>query len=463
MPAQRRERLLEFFGQRRLHLQQRPRARVAQAQPVRVQRLPRQQVAVGRLDESRHQVAQAQQGLEQGIQSSVLDQAQQRHPRLERGLINGLAEQSLLAGKYMGPDKRSAPDVASLVYARQAEMTNQLNDILRNRNLTGEEMLNRLYGISPTLARSIKGFSDGSIAMNAKMAAGTKEWVTALATQYDPTLNPNNIAVRGVVRKSFGAGRDGQTLTSIGTAYMHLKDYYDDLQKLRDRGWTQQMIDAAVNTKNLPPWLKDKLTDPEDRALIGRLNSDEEVAMNETERALTGGKPTVSGLETIRKGSGWRGHDPETVMANIENLNKQLSQKMLQMKSRYDAYIGPKGAPAGERGLFDEYAKSGKILEDEGGDYGGKTTLSSGPQRATPESNKAVQDALRSGSLPAFAPPAPPAAPAPAAPTAPAAPGAPAAPSARPAYVPKDATDTKSVGGTTYWKDPKTGKWMGPD
>jgi hypothetical protein len=403
---------------------------------------------------------------EQPIQSQVFDGAQQKHPRFgqnERGIVNAWAEETLFNnGKYVGPDKRTSPGVSALVEARAGEMANELNRIMADRNLTGEEMWAKVNAISPRLARAIKGYSDGSLAPPKGAAAGRGifQWVMPLAQQYDRTLNSGNFEVRAAVKRSFGAGADGRNLTSIGTAYYHLGQYRQDLETYSKLPWTKQVAIRSLGTTQLiSPEMKTTLglTD-EDVALAGRLNAGENTSLNEVERAITGGKPTVTGRKEQAEQAGWR-QDPRAAISAVDRLHTQLEARMKTMRQRFDRFVGPKAGDMGK--LFDDYIAAGNIAPpDELGT----------PETGNAQTNAIVKDAIR-GRLPAWpaasaaASAAAPAAPAPsAAPAAPApapAPTAPAAPAA-PAGIPRGA-QTRTEGGKTYYRDPQSGKWYEAD
>lgn len=90
-----------------------------------------------------------------------------------------------------------------------------------------------LKALPPQIASTIKGYSEGRIPFNARLAATPQgQTMLGLITQYDPTFDTADPTSRSKTRASFTSGADANNVAALNTAMAHaasLKEAYNNL------------------------------------------------------------------------------------------------------------------------------------------------------------------------------------------------------------------------------------------
>lgn len=296
--------------------------------------------------------------------SQVLDDAQRLYPNLRRDIVTQAAEDSLFGNTQNLPRKGSRS--GNLIAARKAELERNIQAIIRDRRLDDpdpekrkQKVLDAVEKISPTAKQYVQGFIEGRYAPS-KYTMTRMPWMFALSNKADPTIDQSTFQTRASTLRSFSSGQDGRNMTSIATAYSHLHNYIRDLEELKKfEGENPGMITIAREYFGTTKGLS-QLTGltPEQKALFARLDNEMDTSGTEYERALTGGKPTVTGRgEQVGK-MDWRKRDVDAAIADARNKITLLNARMKYQEYRFTAGIGRQ--PAELKRMFDVYSREGR-------------------------------------------------------------------------------------------------------
>ena len=279
-------------------------------------------------------------------------------------MVNGLA-QDLVNGDVAPTAAKNYPTAAwDIANSRAMVIRDDLRRIQANPNLRGQAVIDAIATVDPQLANLVKGYALGSIAPPRGATAVKEPWarIVTLANKYDPTFTGATFQTRASTLKDFTSGTDGRNLVSIATAYAHLHAVQNDLKR-------QPGLKASLLGKyrGVGPMVA---TDA-DRAAIGALDNDINTAAAEYERALTGGKPTVTGREEQMSDLNWKLNDITVLNANIQNKIDRLKERMDRLKGYFTAGTGRQ--PEDMFKLFDTFSRTGK--QEAGSDELGATSV----------------------------------------------------------------------------------------
>ena len=333
--------------------------------------------------------------------SPVLDRAQQIYPNMTQANRDVATQMAfdMMMGNYKGPKEKRA---LAVVEARRAEMEMLLNRIKNDKKLEDPDINNpnkdlrkkarerqtnnvvhAVDMINPYLAEHVKGYIDGSLTppQRANIAKGPWAIIYGLAHKADPTIDPNSFARRQGTQKSFAYGQDGRTVTSVGTDFVHLKSYQEAVEDLaKFEKAHPHLIDRIVEKAGGWKFAGDYLefasripgmgalggVGPEElkqvQKLFGRLDTFQDTAGTEYERALTNGVPRVTTRALQMEKLDWKAHDTDQVLSVINSMKDALHKRMEQMQIRYKAGTGKDDDDMAR--MFNTYAAEGR-----GGDF----------------------------------------------------------------------------------------------
>lgn len=297
------------------------------------------------------------------IQSDVLDEAQRRFPNLNRAQIEQAAEDAFLDPKWAGVSKKSRS--WGVIMARKLEMETRVKDILQNPRMQDKpDAVYRAIKAAglPTIASHVQQYVEGKEAppKGANVLRPPFAQLFALAHKADHTIDQTTFANRAGTLRSFSSGQDGRNLTSIATAYSHGHNYIQDLQRLKEwegenPGLWKQLQELGGTNKFAKRWLDV----PQDiRELFARLNNEMDTFGTEYERALTGGKPTVTGRQEQIERMNWKTQDVDAAISDARNKIQLLDARMQKQKQRFTSGIGRQ--PGAMLNMFDLYSKEGR-------------------------------------------------------------------------------------------------------
>lgn len=319
----------------------------------------------------------------QGFQTEPIEQ-------LARKLVTGAVR----------PTQKGLPGVPPAVFEyatkRQLEIEKDLDRIQADPKLTGQRALAAIRKVDPQLAEDVAAYTNGSLAPPRGATALKPPWdrVVALGSKVDPTFTGSTFQTRASTLKDFTSGQDGRNLVSIATAYAHLHAVQEDLKNLP--GPIASMVGQYRYIGKLAG------VSDADRAAIGKLENDVNTAAAEYERALTGGKPTVSGRDEQMSDLDWRTKDVGVVSANIQSKIDRLKERMDRLKTYFSAGVGRQ--PEDMFKVFDAFSRSGagrpgadELGPTSGASPGDADVLrdldrqrSTTPQARSPEDNQAL-------------------------------------------------------------------------
>jgi hypothetical protein len=305
--------------------------------------------------------------------SRVLDNASMQYPNLNRKIIDQAAL-DLIGGIQ---PKTKSKNALGVIDARSKEIEGNLTDIINRKDLkTADDVIAAVNRVSPTLASHVKGFVDGTMAppRYANLAKPPWTYLYGLAHKADPQLDMNAFMYRAGTLKDFSSGQDGRNMTSIGTAYGHLYSYIDDLKQLKEfeakhgKGFMNQLKLYGQERFGGFKFMGAHLgLTPEEQDLFARLDNSMDTAGSEYERALTGGKPTVTGREEQKERMNWKTLDVDRVIGDARDKIDKLKQRMEYQEMRFKAGTGrdpSRPDKPGEGGpldkMFRAYAAEGR-------------------------------------------------------------------------------------------------------
>lgn len=254
------------------------------------------------------------------------------------------------------PTQKGLPGVPEPVLdfavKRQLEIEKDLDRIQADPKLTGQKALGAIRKVDPQLAEDVAAYTNGSLAPPRGATALKPPWdrVVALGSKVDPTFTGSTFTTRAAALRDFTSGQDGRTLTSIATAYRHLHAVQEDLQKI-PQGLLAQYFGKY---KGIGPLV----ATPEQQAALNGLDTDINTAAAEYERALTGGKPTVSGRDEQMGDLNYRALTPDAIQGNIQHKIDRLKERMENLKGIFTAGVGRQ--PEDMFKLFDNFSRSGQ-------------------------------------------------------------------------------------------------------
>jgi hypothetical protein len=257
------------------------------------------------------------------------------------------------------------------INARANVIRGDLRRIENDPRLKGMDVIKAIRSVDPDLAKTVKGYGDGAFTPP-RGASQTKEpWRTIinLTSKYDPTFTPATFQSRAATFKDFTSGAAGKNLVSIATAYAHLKALRDDLKR-QPNFWAG----LFGKYRGVGPLV----ASDDERKAIGALENDTNTAAAEYERALTGGKPTVSGRDEQMNDLDWRWNDISVLNQNVDQKIARLKERMDKQKALFTAGTGRQ--PGDMLRLFDQFSKSG--ADRPGSDDLGATAIAS-PEMAS--------------------------------------------------------------------------------
>lgn len=305
--------------------------------------------------------------------SRVLDNASMQYPNLNRKIIDQAAL-DLIGGTQPKTKNKNA---LGIIDARAKEIETTLTDIINRKDLkTADDVIAAVNRVSPTLASHVKGFVDGTMAppRSANLSKPPWTYIYGLAHKADPSLDMNAFMYRAGTLRSFSSGPDGRNMTSIATADGHLYSYIDDLKQLKEfeakhgKGMlAQAKLWAEERFGGLKFFGQHFGLTQQEQDLFARLENSRDTAAAEYERALTGGKPTVTGRAEQTAKMDWKTLDVDRVIGDARDKIEKLRQRMEYQKQRFRAGTGRDPTTPdkpGEAGpldkMFEAYAAAGR-------------------------------------------------------------------------------------------------------
>jgi hypothetical protein len=245
--------------------------------------------------------------------------------------------QNMANGTIKIQDLRAIPPaVRAYGEARRAEIERAEDAIAHDPNLQGEAVFQALDKINPEFSGVLRQYVNGvaPVPASAWRNPSYLNRTLALGTKADHTFNATNFTTRAATKRSFAMGQDARNVTSVATLDFHAERFLQNLQRLQrmDPSVAQQYF----GTWKINPWK----APPQMQALFAQLDEDAHTVANEYERAVTGGKPTVSGRDEQEKTMNWRWNTPESVISNVQEKQRLAHERMHRLIERYEANVG---------------------------------------------------------------------------------------------------------------------------
>lgn len=261
--------------------------------------------------------------------------------------INSLAQRRA-NGSLTIQDLQALPKpVKSLMEARRGEIESEMDALLARKDLKGEDVFKEIDKINPEFSHTLRGYIGGDFPVPASAWKNPQylDRIVGLGQMADSTFNASTFKVRSATKQSYASGQDARNITSIATLDRHAARMINDLQTLQKL--TGQTGPGPISRltgnnyyANLPFIRMLAGQSPEVRALMNRIENDEETVATEYQRAVTGGKPTVTGVGGEKSNLDWRFKGIDEVIATVQNRQAFAHERMHVLIERYKAVVG---------------------------------------------------------------------------------------------------------------------------
>jgi hypothetical protein len=220
----------------------------------------------------------------------------------------------------------------------------RLDEIASDPNIKPEQVEPAVRAIHPELANDLQSYLAGKLTVPGGKTGATGHFarIIALADKIDPNITPETGKIRAAGMKDFAFGPDGRNLSSIGTAFRHMRGLRDEFATGVPNIW-----DTLTGGSRYTAWAASE----EGQKKIGRLDGRVNTALTEYERALLGGKPTQTGRTAAETLADWRHRPPPVINQALKVLEEQLRDRLQEQKDRFVAGTG--GKPSDLIPLFD--------------------------------------------------------------------------------------------------------------
>jgi hypothetical protein len=228
--------------------------------------------------------------------------------------------------------------IRALAEARRAEIENDMDSIQKS-DLKRGDVYTALDKVNPEFSAVLKSYvqGDAPVPASAWRNPSYLNRTLGLGTKVDETFNSATFPVRAATKRSFAYGQDARNITSVATLDFHATRYLKNLDTLKRMD--PSLLKMYFGTSRFTPqWLAH--ASPQERQLFGQLDEDAHTVANEYERAVTGGKPTVSGRNQQEATMNWRSTDVDAVMANVKEKQLLAHERMKRLYERYHAVVG---------------------------------------------------------------------------------------------------------------------------
>ena len=258
-------------------------------------------------------------------------------PRVEQA-----ARERIMDRKGAGP--RGADDIEDAIGNYTDAIQKRLDDIASDPNIKPEQVLPAVRAVHPELANDLQSYLDGKLTVPGGKAgaAGHFARIIGLADKIDPNITPETGKTRAATMRDFTSGNDGRNLSSIGTAFRHMRGLRSEFATGVPNIW-----DTLTGSSRYTAWA----ASAEGQEKIGRLDARVSTALTEYERALLGGKPTQTGRQAAEALADWRHRPLRVINQSLDVLEEQLRDRLQEQKDRFVAGTG--GKPADLIPLFD--------------------------------------------------------------------------------------------------------------
>lgn len=240
--------------------------------------------------------------------------------------------------------------------ARRGEIERQMDEMVTDPTLKGDAVFDALDKVNPQFSHTLRGYVSGDFPVPASAWKNPQylERTVGLGQKADPTFNASTFKVRATTKQSYASGQDARNITSVATADLHIGRAEQTLRRINelDPSFLQRYMGQSRLGQQF--WLS--RSSPELQGLMGRLDTEIHTASNEYERAITGGKPTVSGRDAELSQLDWRWKTPEAMMAKFDEMHHLTHDRMRKLIERYKTVIGPKADPLAL--LYDSYTRN---------------------------------------------------------------------------------------------------------
>lgn len=260
-------------------------------------------------------------------------------PRAPSDLIRQAAQDQEVGDKKAGPALDPTGEIGDAITDYRNKLDNYARNVPVDPNASFEERRARtmpmIRAANPKLAERVGGLLDGTITPTAAESA-SPEFATAfeVARRIDPNYSPERAKTRAATLRDFTAGNDGRNLSSIGTAFRHLRGLQKEISSDIPGVWASLFGQSRF----------DPFTSEETQRKIGALDARVNTALSEYERALIGGKPTQRGREAADQLANWRTLNAATLKSSIDTLVEQLHDRLQEQKDRFVAGAGGKAS-----------------------------------------------------------------------------------------------------------------------
>lgn len=245
-------------------------------------------------------------------------------------------------------DKKLMPDIAARIERRGGQIEDQLDRITNAPNLKGDAVIDAVRDVLPDFANELKMYINGDAPPPRAGTANNPYWrrVYSLGRKVDPQFTADTFAERAKARQFWTSGSGGNKLTSVATAYDHLKVLRDDIKK----GMKPYPLVGSFLEHHIPGM----------GGTIGRFEADLRTALHEYENALAssgaggGGAATIPALKDETEQLSVNQTD-ESMLGNIEAKIERLGERFRELQNQYESSTGRPATEIMKR--FDEINK----------------------------------------------------------------------------------------------------------
>lgn len=277
-----------------------------------------------------------------------------RAPGAEVGPIEGEAQSIAMSGKMTPQGAKAPPAAQGRAFARAQAIGSQLDGIANDEKLTGDpEAVDRaVRAINPNLANELRGYESGQHGP-AAAERNSPRWrfIEALAQRAVPGWGEDVYDARRKAILDITSGKTGAILTSVGTAFDHLLDLKDKVDKGEK---------PAQGTLGFSGWASQHI--PGYSALTGthatRFEENRDVALHEMENALSNSRTaTIAAQENIKERLKTNQLD-ESFKEGIEEAIRLLGRRMEELHEQFRSASGGLPMRDIERRFNEKFAAS---------------------------------------------------------------------------------------------------------
>lgn len=276
------------------------------------------------------------------------DSAGQQHPQpFDWNQIDSIAQQTANGQFHIQQQRATPAPVVAMAQARSNEIVRDMQRILQDPNLQGDDVLRALDKVNPQFAGSLRGYVSGAFAIpsSAWNNQSFLQLTYGLARKVDPTLTGYTFKNRGGTVMEFIKGASGKLLRAEGAGIKHA---YDLLDMINNRpGAMERLLSSYQGTLS-------NLASPEARERMGALQAAIFGFNHEFGTLMSqGGAPRVHDVEAQEAQLPLVMGDYYTMRGNIIAKMNLMRQKVDSMKEQMEAGTGK--PPPEMLQMFDRY------------------------------------------------------------------------------------------------------------